>query len=671
MSLILVVSIIIRLAALGLSIVLLRRMRDWSIVFLSVMIGLMAVRQILTLLEAKAMWPISITGHTIELPGLMTSIMIVLSVFFLERAITKKRYIEEALREKELMVQSLINNAPYSIWVCNGEGTVIFANETSLNLFGVTNRNDIIGRYNIYDHTTEAEKLLPSCFERALAGEVVRFRQAIDMTTVKYDTSIRETLHFHSTLFAISSSERRKPDIVVVQEDITGKVKAEKHIQHLQNVLKAIRNINQLIVREKDKQKLLQGVCDILYQTRDYRLAWVGLIREGTKDVIPVSSAGFEESYLQSVKITWDDSETGKGPTGTAIRSRKPFVMQDTNGDPVYKPWRAEALKRGYKSSAAVPLVYRKRVFGALNVYATFPDAFGKEEVDLLVEVSRDIAFALYSIELEEEHKRAEKALRIAHEELEVKVAERTKELAQANIRLKEIDRLKSEFLATMSHELRTPLNTIIGFTGIILNGLAGEINEEQRKQLSMVYNSAKHLLSLINDILNLSRIESGKMKVSMEKLNIHDVVYEVSQSLSPMISEKGLRIIIEIPDETLEIYSDRKKILQILMNLVNNAVKFTEAGEIKIECKKNNDNLEISVSDTGIGIEEEDMNYLFEAFRQINGTAQRRYQGTGLGLYLCRNLVTLLDGKIWAESEYGKGSKFTFLLPFKISKGK
>jgi len=272
----------------------------------------------------------------------------------------------------------------------------------------------------------------------------------------------------------------------------------------------------------------------------------------------------------------------------------------------------------------------------------------------------------LLAIEDTTERKRAEEALQKAHDELEAKVAERTKELAQANVQLKEMDRLKSEFLATMSHELRTPLNSIIGFTGIILQGIPGELNEEQKKQLSMVYDSAKHLLGLINDILDLSRIESAKMEISTERFKIEDVVSEVAQSLSPMISQKGLRLITEVPDETPEIYSDRKKVFQILLNLVNNAVKFTPAGEVRIESKFDNDNLEVSVADTGVGIKKKDIKLLFEAFRQIDGTVQRRYQGAGLGLYLCQKLVTLLGGNIWAESEYGRGSKFTFTLPLR-----
>jgi len=268
-----------------------------------------------------------------------------------------------------------------------------------------------------------------------------------------------------------------------------------------------------------------------------------------------------------------------------------------------------------------------------------------------------------YSEQLERKVEERTKALAAANKELRT----RQEELARANTQLKEMDRLKSEFLATMSHELRTPLNSIIGFTSIILQGIPGEINKEQRKQLSMVYSAARHLLSLINDILDLSRIESGKMEVSMERFKIQGVVSEVAESMSPMISQKDLRLITEIPDETLEIYSDRKKVLQILLNLTNNAVKFTEIGEVRIECKIEDDNLEVSVSDTGIGIKKENIDMLFDAFRQINGTAQRRYEGAGLGLYLCQKLVTLLGGRIWVESEYGKGSRFTFTLPIRL----
>jgi signal transduction histidine kinase len=260
--------------------------------------------------------------------------------------------------------------------------------------------------------------------------------------------------------------------------------------------------------------------------------------------------------------------------------------------------------------------------------------------------------------------RRAETALRQAHDSLEAKVAERTSELAEANERLKEVDRLKSEFLATMSHELRTPLNSIIGFTGILRQGLAGPLTEEQAKQLGLVQGSARHLHTLINDLLDLSRIESGRMEVYHERFRVADVVREVVETLAPMVAQKGLALDTKLDSPSLEIVCDRKKTFQILLNLANNAVKFTEQGQVTIRVGERGQYLHVAVTDTGIGIKPQHMAGLFEAFRQIDGSARRVYEGTGLGLHLCRKLITLLGGEVRAESEFGVGSTFSFTLP-------
>ncbi|OCC14472.1 diguanylate cyclase/phosphodiesterase (GGDEF & EAL domains) with PAS/PAC sensor(s) [Dissulfuribacter thermophilus] len=291
------------------------------------------------------------------------------------------------------------------------------------------------------------------------------------------------------------------------------------------------------------------------------------------------------------------------------------------------------------------------------------------EEMDLLQEIGSDVGFALHAIEEEEKRRQAEAEVRRARDELELKVAERTRELTEANARLKELDRLKSEFIATMSHELRTPLNSIIGFVGMILKGMSGKINEDQKKQLTVVYRSAKHLLMLINDILDVSRIESGKMEIVVDKIDIKDIVRQVEGTLSQAISQKGLRLIKDIPEEIPEVSSDPKRIFQILLNLVNNAVKFTDEGEIRITCRFDDSSLEIGVADTGIGIKKEDIDHIFEPFHQVDAGIRRKFEGSGLGLFLCKKLVTLLGGEIWAESEYGKGSKFTFTIPIENRK--
>ena len=271
----------------------------------------------------------------------------------------------------------------------------------------------------------------------------------------------------------------------------------------------------------------------------------------------------------------------------------------------------------------------------------------------------------LVSLSLEVAQRReAEDALREAHASLEIKVADRTRDLAAANERLQELDRLKSEFLATMSHELRTPLNSIIGFTGILRHGLAGPLNDEQHKQLGMVLFSARHLLGLINDILDLSRIESGKMETVREDFKIAGVAAEVVQSLAPMAAQKKLALETDLDDPALVLHSDRKKCFHILLNLTSNAVKFTDAGRVLLAIRSTASGAEMSVTDTGIGIKSESMAHLFEAFRQVDGSARRTYEGTGLGLYLCKQLATMLGGSIAAESEFGKGSRFTVTLP-------
>ncbi len=268
-----------------------------------------------------------------------------------------------------------------------------------------------------------------------------------------------------------------------------------------------------------------------------------------------------------------------------------------------------------------------------------------------------------------------------SRDELDREVAERKRaeedvkryaeQLEQANIHLQEVDRLKSVFLASMSHELRTPLNSIIGFTGIILQGMSGEVNEEQRKQLTMVKNSASHLLSLINDVLDISRIEAGKVELTVEEFSLNDVVREVVETLSSAASEKGLELLTEVP-EGITLSSDRRRIKQVLMNLASNAVKFTDQGSVKIAARVPGDgNLEIRVVDTGIGIKQEDMDKLFQPFQRIDVSLTERYEGTGLGLYLSKKLLALLGGDIWAESEYGRGSEFAFTIPLRYEGGK
>lgn len=262
------------------------------------------------------------------------------------------------------------------------------------------------------------------------------------------------------------------------------------------------------------------------------------------------------------------------------------------------------------------------------------------------------------------ERKNAVEALRRAHDELERRVEERTVELSAANERLRELDRLKSQFLASMSHELRTPLNSIIGFAGLLRKEFTGPLNDEQKKQIDIISKSSRHLLSLINDLLDVSRIEAGRADLHYETFNFAEVVSEAVQSLSPSASAKGLRLIVEVPEGGVVLYHDRKRTLQLLLNLVNNAIKFTASGFVRIGTGIIDGNLSVAVEDSGIGIKPQHLGLLFEAFRQVDGSARRVYEGTGLGLYLCKKLLQLMGGDIRVRSVFGEGSTFEFELP-------
>lgn len=234
-----------------------------------------------------------------------------------------------------------------------------------------------------------------------------------------------------------------------------------------------------------------------------------------------------------------------------------------------------------------------------------------------------------------------------------------------ARMAAEEANRIKSEFLATMSHELRTPLNAIIGYSDLLLDDVFGEPNEQQKRPLEHVSNSGKHLLKLINDILDISKVESGKMKLHYEEFRVNGMFGNVMNIVSPLAREKCMGIEKRIVPDNLSLNADRIRFKQILFNLASNAIKFTpDGGNIILEAREINKKVEISVIDSGIGISAEDLDRLFLPFQQIDSTISRMYNGTGLGLSLVKRLVELHGGEVSVESEPGKGSIFTFSIP-------
>jgi signal transduction histidine kinase len=253
---------------------------------------------------------------------------------------------------------------------------------------------------------------------------------------------------------------------------------------------------------------------------------------------------------------------------------------------------------------------------------------------------------------------------------LEAQQRDAAEALQQVNERLAHASRAKSEFLANMSHELRTPLNAILGFTEMMLDGLYGDVPGEIKEPLADIQTNGRHLLRLINDVLDLSKIEAGRMELAVGEYSVHEVVDTVRASLRSLATEKGLALRTSVPDDLPVASGDAKRLAQCLMNLVGNALKFTREGEVEIAVARDGDLLVYRVSDTGIGIPKDQLDRVFDQFRQVDATITREYGGTGLGLSITRRIVELHGGRIWVDSELGKGSTFSFAVPIRADGG-
>jgi signal transduction histidine kinase/CHASE3 domain sensor protein len=453
--------------------------------------------------------------------------------------------------------------------------------------------------------------------------------------------------------------------------EIGRRARSEARLKVLNRLHTALSQTNAAIVRIRDRDAVFREVCRVAVEHGLLRMAWVGLVDPATGLVKPSARYGVEQGYLDDLRISVSGDENGRGPTGSALREARHFVCNDIEADPRMLPWREAALKRGYRSSAAFPMLVQGQVVGALTVYAGDGNFFQEEIVKLLGEMTEDLSFAMEAIDQEEKRRQAEGEVRSLNEALERRIEERTVELAEANrsleqrnVELARVSGMKSDFLAGMSHELRTPLNAITGFSELLAEESAGLLNDKQKRFVTHIRTASQHLLELINEVLDLSKIEAGRADLHHEVFRVTTAVEEVLSTTHPLASAKGIDIENRI-DGSLSVFADSVRFKQIFSNLLSNAVKFTpEHGRVWVEAEVQGRFVSISVCDTGIGIAMTDEETIFEEFHQVRSTGKAGKEGTGLGLAIAKRLVEQHGGSIRVESELGKGSRFTFHLP-------
>ncbi len=349
----------------------------------------------------------------------------------------------------------------------------------------------------------------------------------------------------------------------------------------------------------------------------------------------------------------------GEGFAGRVILTGAPMIVKDYRQEYPDSPFLAAVEEAGVRSLIAVPLKARGALIGVLAVDSHTPHAFREEDQQLLSALADQASIAIENAQLYEQVKRHA-------EELEAKVEARTRELQEANRRLEDASRHKSEFLANMSHELRTPLNAIIGFTRLVMRRAQDVLPARQYENLEKILISAEHLLGLINGILDLSKIEAGRMEVRLGSVELDVLVDECLRTVEPMIRSERLQVRKELAADLPPLWTDPDKLKQILINLLSNAIKFTEAGTVAVSARPASGKMAIAVADTGIGVPQDALELIFEEFRQVDSSSTRKHGGTGLGLSISRHFARLLGGDISVRSTLGAGSTFTLILPLR-----
>ena len=454
----------------------------------------------------------------------------------------------------------------------------------------------------------------------AVAGDIHLSEEAVELAS---SIAAQANIHIES--------------LRLLEETEFGRRQLDKRAAELETVAK----VSTAAAAIRDSESLLRSVVDLtnysfnLYHTSVYLV-------DNTEDgetTLKLSAASGKTGHKMLQQDFAIALNQERSIVAHAARKNKIIIVTDATNDPLFL---AHSLLPDTKSAMAVPMIVAEKLIGIFNVEANTPNRFSEEDEQTYNTLAAQTAVALQNAQLYEEQ--------IATVE-----------------RLRELDHLKSSFLANMSHELRTPLNSISGFTQVMLEGLDGPLSNEMEEDLGLIDKNANHLLSLINEVLDMAKIEAGRLSVTLGPANLYEVLEDVVKTTAPLVRQNNLSMSLEnnIPEDLI-IMADEMRIKQVMINIIGNSMKFTQEGTIQVEAKKDNDTIRIQVKDTGIGIPPELLETIFEAFSQVDTSTTRKAGGTGLGLPISKRFIEMHNGRLWAESTgiSGEGSSFIVEIP-------
>ncbi len=555
-------------------------------------------------------------------------------VFWVARDITERKLSEEALAASRQMLRQVLDTIPSRVFWKDHDLNFIGSNQAFALDAGLESPEALLGKNDFDMVWAEQAEIYQNDDKAVMEGQQPKLN--FEEPHTAEDGRITWV---RTSKVPLLNTRGQVDGILGIYDDVTAEKEAEEAIRRQNQYLAVSSEIGRIVTSTLDLNSIFTRTVSLISERFGFYFAAIYIVEETGFNAVLREGTGAAGEKMKAQKhsmVVGFNTIVGK-----VAELGESMLLNDIQHEPLYQP---NPLLLDTRSEVAIPLRIGTRIVGVIDIQSTQTNAFTKDDISVLQSLADQVAVAIDNA--------------------------RSYELSQELIRdLREVDQLKSQFLANMSHELRTPLNSIIGFSRVIIKGIDGPVTDMQQQDLTAIYNSGQHLLGLINDILDLARIEAGKMELNFEEVHLSEMTTSVLTTARGLVKEKPIQLLQRIPADMPAVRGDTMRVRQVLLNLISNASKFTDEGSITVETsvqKGPTGKMEalINVIDTGPGITLEDQEKLFKAFSQVDGSATRKSGGSGLGLSICANLVQLHGGRISVHSEIGTGSTFWFTLP-------